>query len=59
MQDVMMDGMLGALRAEHMLADAGLAAPPALRHCTFDVGAPRAQAAGLAFAAAFARLTAT
>ena len=59
MQHVMMDGMLGALRAEHMLADAGLAASPALRHCTFDVGAPRAQAAGLAFAAAFARLTAT
>jgi hypothetical protein len=40
MQDVMMDGMLGALRAEHMLAEAGLARPPALRHCTFDVGAP-------------------
>ncbi|MBW8899994.1 MAG: peptidase M17 [Massilia sp.] len=59
LQDVMMDGMLGALRAEHMLADAGLARPPALRHCTFDVGAPRAQAAGAAFAAAFARLAAT
>jgi hypothetical protein len=42
-----------------MLAEAGLASPPALRHCTFDVGAPRAQAAGVAFAAAFARLTAT
>jgi hypothetical protein len=50
--------MLGALRAEHMLADAGLAGKPVLRHCTFDVGAPRAQAAGFAFAAAFARLTA-
>ena len=59
MQHVMMDGMLGALRAEHMLADAGLATSPALRHCTFDVGAPRAQGAGLAFAAAFARSTAT
>jgi hypothetical protein len=56
MQTVMLDGMLGALRAEHMLADARLAAAPALRHCTFDVGAPRAQAAGRAFAAAFARL---
>jgi hypothetical protein len=59
MQEVMMDGMLGALRAEHMLAEAGLARPPALRHCTFDVGVPRAQAAGIAFATAFARLTAT
>jgi len=58
MQDVMLDGMLGALRAEHMLADAGLAGVPALRHCTFDVGAPRAQAAGRAFAQAFARRTA-
>jgi hypothetical protein len=57
MQDVMLDGMLGALRAEHMLAQAGLAPPPALRRCTFDVGAPRAQAAGRAFAEAFARLT--
>jgi hypothetical protein len=57
MQEVMMDGMLGALRAEHMLAAAGLAAAPALRHCSFDVGAPRAQAAGIGFAAAFARLT--
>jgi hypothetical protein len=56
MQDVMLDGMLGALRAEHMLAEAGLARAPALRHCTFDVGAPRAQAAGRAFAEAFARL---
>jgi hypothetical protein len=55
MQDVMLDGMLGALRAEHMLAEAGLAAAPALRRCTFDVGAPRVQAAGVAFAAAFER----
>ena len=59
MQNVMLDGMLGALRAEHMLADAGLAPPPSLRHCTFDVGAPRAQAAGRAFAEAFARLART
>jgi hypothetical protein len=59
MQEVMLDGMLGALRAEHMLADAGLAGRPALRHCTFDVGAPRLQAAGHAFATAFARRTAS
>jgi hypothetical protein len=59
MQNVMLDGMLGALRAEHMLADAGLAPPPSLRPCTFDVGAPRAQAAGRAFAEAFARLART
>jgi hypothetical protein len=58
MQDVMLDGMMTALRAEHMLAEAGLAAAPALRHCTFDVGAPRLQAAGHAFAAAFARQSA-
>jgi len=58
MQDVMLDGALGALRAERMLAEAGLAHAPALRHCTFDVGPPRLQAAGRAFAAAFARLTA-
>ena len=58
MQDVMLDGALGALRAERMLAEAGLAHAPALRHCTFDVGAPRLQAAGRAFAAAFERLTA-
>jgi hypothetical protein len=57
MQNVMLDGMLDALRAEHMLAEAGLAPAPALRHCTFDVGAPRAQAAGRGFAEAFARLT--
>jgi hypothetical protein len=58
MQDVMLDGVLGALRAERMLAQAKLAHPPALLHCTFDVGAPRLQAAGRAFAAAFERLTA-
>jgi hypothetical protein len=58
MQHVMLDGMLGALRAEHMLADAGLAAPPQLRQCSFDVGAPRVHAAGTGFAAAFAQLTA-
>jgi hypothetical protein len=56
MQHVMLDGMLGALRAEHMLAEAGLARVPALRHCTFDVGAPRAQAAGRAFVEAFVKL---
>ena len=58
MQDVMLDGVLGALRAERMLAEAGLAHAPALRHCTFDVEPPRLQAAGRAFAAAFARLAA-
>jgi hypothetical protein len=58
MQEVMLDGMLGALRAEHMLAEAGLARTPTLRHCTFDVGPPRLQAAGRAFAKAFARLAA-
>ena len=57
MQEVMLDGMLGALRAEHMLAEAGLARAPALRHCTFDVGAPRAEAAGRAFVQAFGALT--
>lgn len=57
MQNVMLDGMLGALRAEHMLAEAGLAAAPALRQCSFDVGAPRVQAAGAGFAAEFAHLT--
>lgn len=55
MQNVMVDGMLGALRAEHMLAEAGLARAPALRQCSFDVGAPRLQAAGRAFVEAFAR----
>ncbi|WP_075791765.1 M17 family peptidase N-terminal domain-containing protein [Massilia putida] len=58
MQEVMLDGMMEALRAEHMVAEAGLARAPVLRHCTFDVGAPRLQAAGRAFAEAFARLTA-
>lgn len=58
MQEVMLDGMLSALRAEMLLADAGLAARPLLRHCTFDVGAPRLQAAGQGFADAFRRLTA-
>jgi hypothetical protein len=58
MQHVMLDGMLGALRAEQMLAAAGLAAPLTLRQCSFDVGAPRVQAAGAGFAAAFGRLTA-
>lgn len=58
MQDVMLDGVLGALRAERMLAEAGLAHAPALLHCTFDVGPPRLQAAGRAFTAAFARLAA-
>lgn len=57
MQTVLLDGMLGALRAEIMLADAGLAAPPALRRCTFDVGAPRAAAARAGFQDAFTRLS--
>jgi len=56
MPEVMLDGMLSALRAEHGLADAGLARRPALQHCTFDVGAPRVNAAALEFAAAFTRL---
>lgn len=56
MQTVMLDGMLGALRAGHMLADAGLAAVPTLRSCSFDVGAPRARAAAAGFVEAFARL---
>jgi len=56
MQHVMLDGMLGALRAEHLLAEAGLAAMPALRFCSFDVGAPRAQAAAAGFVAAFRQL---
>jgi hypothetical protein len=56
MPEVMLDGMLSALRAEYDLAAAGLAPPPALRHCTFDVGAPRVNAAALSFAAAFNRL---
>lgn len=53
MQNVMLDGMLGALRAEHALAAAGLAPPPSIRHCTFDVGAPRLLAAAQQFAHAF------
>jgi hypothetical protein len=57
MPAVMLDGMLGALRAELDLAAAGLAPPPALEHCTFDVGAPRATEAAQAFAAAFRQLT--
>ena len=57
MQEVMLDGMLSALHAERMLSAAGLAAAPTLRHCSFDVGAARVQAAGAGFAAAFARLT--
>ena len=58
MQVVMLDGMLGALRAEILLSEAGLAMAPSLRHCTFDVGAPRAAGAGTGFKAAFERLTA-
>lgn len=53
MPAVMLDGMLSALQAETDLARLGLAPPPALRHCTFDVGAPRIASAGAAFAAAF------
>lgn len=56
MQEVMLDGMLSALRAEHLLAESGLTATPALRHCTFDVGPPRRQSAASSFAAAFERL---
>lgn len=56
MPEVMLDGMLGALAAEFLLAGTGLAGEPVLRHCTFDVGAPRAESAALAFAAAFAKL---
>lgn len=56
MPEVMLDGMLDALAAEWLLARTGLASEPLLRHCTFDVGAPRAESAALAFAAAFARL---
>jgi len=53
MPAVMLDGMLSALQAETDLAALGLAPPPSLRHCTFDVGAPRFASAGAAFAAAF------
>ena len=56
MPEAMLDGMLGALAAELLLAETGLAAQPLLQHCTFDVGAPRVESAALAFAAAFARL---
>ena len=56
MPEVMLDGMLSALAAEVTLAGTGLAPVPVLQHCTFDVGAPRVQAAALAFAAAFTRL---
>lgn len=58
MPAVMLDGMLGGLRAELALVAAGLSPTPALRHCTFDVGAPRVTAAAQAFAAAFLRLAA-
>ena len=57
MQEVMLDGMLEALRGKRLLAAAGLAAAPVLRRCTFDVGAPRIDAAARAFVAAFAQLT--
>lgn len=53
MPAVMLDGMLSALRAELTLASEGLAPPPALRHCTFDVGAARGVEAAKAFASAF------
>ncbi|KQQ33684.1 hypothetical protein ASF61_11555 [Duganella sp. Leaf126] len=49
----MMDGMLSALQAEHALARAGLAPPPSLQRCTFDVGAPRLHSAHAGFLAAF------
>ena len=57
MPRMMLDGMLSALRAEHALAAAGLAPPPSVQHCTFDVGAPRLHSSGAAFAAAFAQFT--
>jgi hypothetical protein len=56
MPAVMLDGMLSGLRAELALAAQGLAPPPLLRQCTFDVGAARVTGAAQAFAAAFARL---
>lgn len=59
MPAVMLDGMLSALRAELALASQGLAPAPALRHCTFDVGAARVSGAARAFAAAFAEMTAS
>jgi len=55
MPQMMFDGMISALRAEHLLAGAGLAPPVTLHACTFDVGAPRLDAAAAEFAAAFAR----
>ena len=56
MPEAMLEGMLDALAAEWLLAETGLAREPLLRHCTFDVGAPRVESAALAFATAFARL---
>lgn len=56
MPEVMLDGRLSALAAEVRLAGTGLARVDVLPHCNFDVGAPRVQAAALAFAAAFTRL---
>jgi len=55
MPEVMLDGMISALRAEHLLSEAGLAPPVSLLACTFDVGAPRLETAAAEFAAAFAR----
>ena len=56
MPEVMLDGMLGALAAEFLLAETGLAGKLPLQHCTFDVGAARVESAALAFAAAFGKL---
>lgn len=53
MPTVMLDGMRTALRSELALAAAGLAPPPALKHCTFDVGAARFHAASHEFSDAF------
>ena len=53
MPRMMMDGMLSALHAEHALAAAGLAPPPSMQRCTFDVGAPRLHSSDAAFIAAF------
>lgn len=57
MPRMMLDGMLGALHAEHALAQTGLAPPPSVQQCTFDVGAPRLHSSGEAFAAAFTEFT--
>jgi hypothetical protein len=57
MHNQMMDGMLSALRAEHILAAIGLAPPPTLRECSFNVGAPRAQSAHKGFSEAFTRFS--